>query len=60
MPALMSGALAGDGVAQFPILMLREELESGSLVRVLRDWQLPREVIHIAFSRRTSGWSAAG
>ena len=52
MLALKSAALAGVGVVQLPILMLPQELESGALVRVLRDWQPPREVIHIVFPSR--------
>jgi DNA-binding transcriptional LysR family regulator len=52
MLALKSAALAGVGVVQLPILMLPSELESGALVRVLRDWQPPREVIHIVFPSR--------
>ena len=52
MLALKSAALAGVGVAQLPILMLPQELESGTLLRVLPDWQPPREVIHIVFPSR--------
>lgn len=52
MPALKSAALAGVGVVQLPILMLPEELASGSLVSVLPNWRPRREVIHIVFPSR--------
>jgi len=52
MLALKSAALAGVGVVQLPLLMLRRELESGSLLSVLPGWQPPREVIHIVFPSR--------
>lgn len=52
MLALREAALAGVGVVQLPILMVREQLENGSLVRLLDDWEPRREVIHAVFPSR--------
>ena len=50
--ALREAAVAGVGVVQLPILMAREQLANGSLVRVLDDWEPKREVIHAVFPSR--------
>lgn len=52
MLALREAAVAGVGVVQLPILMAREQLANGSLVRVLDDWEPKREVIHAVFPSR--------
>ncbi len=52
MIALRSAALAGVGVVQLPLLMVREQLAQGSLLRVLPHWQPRREIIHAVFPSR--------
>lgn len=52
MYALKAAAVAGVGVVQLPLLMLREELEAGTLVTLLPDWEPRREMIHFAFPSR--------
>lgn len=52
MLALREAAVAGVGVVQLPILMAREQLADGSLVRVLDEWEPKREVIHAVFPSR--------
>lgn len=52
MLALRNAALAGLGVLQLPILMVREELDKGTLVRLLPDWHPRREIIHAVFPSR--------
>lgn len=52
MLALREAAVAGVGVVQLPILMAREQLAKGTLVRVLDDWEPKREVIHAVFPSR--------
>jgi DNA-binding transcriptional LysR family regulator len=52
MVALRAAAVAGVGIVQLPILMLREEAKRGTLVRVLADWAPRREVIHLVFPSR--------
>lgn len=52
MVALRSAALAGVGAVQLPLLMVREQLASGSLVRLLPDWEPRREIIHAVFPSR--------
>lgn len=52
MLALREAAVAGVGVVQLPILMAREQLANGSLVRVLDEWEPKREVIHAVFPSR--------
>jgi len=47
--ALKSAALAGAGIAQMPILSLNGELESGRLVRVLPQWQVPPMPIYLVY-----------
>ncbi|HEM8015825.1 TPA: LysR family transcriptional regulator [Enterobacter chengduensis] len=52
MLALREAAVAGIGVVQLPILMVKDQLESGELVRVLDAWEPRREVIHAVYPSR--------
>ena len=52
MPALKAAALAGVGVVQLPVLMLKEELAEGRLLSVLPTWRPRREVIHMVYPSR--------
>lgn len=52
MLALREAAIAGVGIVQLPLLMVREQLASGALVSVLDEWQPRREVIHAVFASR--------
>lgn len=52
MLALREAAVAGVGVVQLPILMAKDQLADGSLVRVLDAWEPKREVIHAVFPSR--------
>lgn len=52
MIALRNAAVAGLGVVQLPILMVRDEVDRGALLRVLPDWQPRREIIHAVFASR--------
>lgn len=52
MIALRNAAVAGVGVLQLPVLMVREQLDSGALIRVLPDWKPRNEIIHAVFSSR--------
>ena len=52
MIALRSAALAGVGVVQLPTMMIREQVASGSLLRLIPIWTPKREIIHAVFSSR--------
>lgn len=52
MLALREAAIAGVGVVQLPVLMAKEQLDAGTLVRVLPEWEPKREVIHAVFPSR--------
>jgi len=52
MLALREAAIAGVGVVQLPILMAKEQLASGTLVRVLDGWEPKPEVIHAVYPSR--------
>jgi DNA-binding transcriptional LysR family regulator len=52
MIALRNAALAGVGVVQLPIVMARDQLAAGSLVRLVPDWAPCRETIHAVFPSR--------
>jgi len=52
MIALRNAALAGVGVVQLPIVMARDQLAAGSLVRLVPDWAPCREIIHAVFPSR--------
>ena len=52
MLALREAAMAGVGVVQLPILMVKDQLASGALVSVLDEWEPKREVIHAVYPSR--------
>lgn len=52
MLALREAASAGVGVVQLPVLMVKEQLARGELVRVLSEWEPQREVIHAVYPSR--------
>lgn len=52
MIALRDAAVAGVGVVQLPVVMARDQLEAGSLVRLVPDWAPCREIIHAVFPSR--------
>ncbi|HAT1576844.1 TPA: LysR family transcriptional regulator [Raoultella ornithinolytica] len=52
MLALREAAIAGVGVVQLPLLMVRDQLAAGTLEVVLDAWQPQREVIHAVFASR--------
>ena len=52
MVALRNAAVAGLGVLQLPLMMVRDELASGALVRLLPGWAPRREIIHAVFPSR--------
>lgn len=52
MIALRSAALAGVGLCQLPVMMVREQLSDGSLVRLLPDWSPRSELLHAVFPSR--------
>jgi DNA-binding transcriptional LysR family regulator len=52
MIALINAAVAGVGVVQLPVVMARDQLAAGLLVRVVPDWAPCREIIHAVFPSR--------
>jgi DNA-binding transcriptional LysR family regulator len=52
MVAVQTAALAGVGVAQLPLLMVGKYIDSGQLVRLLPQWEIKREIIHLVFPTR--------
>lgn len=52
LPALQTAARAGVGVVQLPLLMVRADLENGTLVQLLPGWQPLPEAVHIVFPSR--------
>lgn len=52
MLALREAAAAGVGIVQLPVLMVKEQLLRGELVRVLNEWEPQREVIHAVYPSR--------
>lgn len=50
--ALRTAALAGIGIVQLPVLMVQEQLATGSLLRLLPAWAPRREIIHLVFPSR--------
>jgi DNA-binding transcriptional LysR family regulator len=52
MIALRNAAVAGVGVCQLPVMMVRDQLTDGSLVRLLPDWAPRREILHAVFPSR--------
>lgn len=49
---LREGALAGLGIARLPEIVVRADLESGTLVRVLPRWRSPLGIVHAVFPSR--------
>ncbi len=49
---LRAAALAGLGVARLPETVVREDLESGALRRLLPEWNSPQGVLHVVFPTR--------
>jgi DNA-binding transcriptional LysR family regulator len=47
--ALMTAACAGLGIAAIPTYVAQEAVESGALVTLLPDWELPRQEIHAVY-----------
>ena len=52
MLALREAAIAGVGVVQLPLLMVRDQLAAGTLAVVLDAWQPQREVLHAVLASR--------
>ncbi|GLC91304.1 LysR family transcriptional regulator [Cupriavidus sp. TA19] len=52
MIALRTAAMAGVGICQLPVMMVREQLNTGSLVRLLPDWAPRPELLHAVFPSR--------
>ncbi|ADO49001.1 transcriptional regulator, LysR family [[Enterobacter] lignolyticus SCF1] len=52
MLALREAAIAGIGIVQLPLLMVREQLARGELRAVLKAWEPRREVIHAVYPSR--------
>jgi DNA-binding transcriptional LysR family regulator len=52
MIALRAAALAGVGIGQLPVMMVREQLNRGQLVRLLPDWAPRAELLHVVFPSR--------
>jgi len=52
MITLRHAAVAGIGLVQLPLMMVREQLANRSLIRLLPDWSPRHEMIHIAFPTR--------
>jgi len=51
-PLLLAAALAGLGVALLPENVVRADIDSGRLERVLPAWTLPLGVLHVVFPTR--------
>ncbi|HYM42391.1 MAG TPA: LysR family transcriptional regulator [Steroidobacteraceae bacterium] len=49
---LREAALAGLGVARLPESVVRADLKSGTLVRVLPEWRSPQGIVHVVFPTR--------
>ena len=49
---LRAAALAGLGIAQLPESVVREDLHSGALARVLPEWKTPEGIVHAVFPSR--------
>ena len=49
---LHQAVLAGLGIARLPESVVREELKSGALVRVLPAWRSPQGIVHVVFPTR--------
>lgn len=49
---LREAALAGLGVARLPESVVRADLKTGTLVRVLPKWRSPQGIVHVVFPTR--------
>ena len=49
---LRAAVLAGLGIAQLPESVVREDLQSGALTRVLPEWNNPQGIVHAVFPSR--------
>ncbi len=49
---LRAAVLAGLGVARLPESVVRADLRSGTLVRVLPSWRSPQGIVHVVFPTR--------
>jgi DNA-binding transcriptional LysR family regulator len=49
---LREAALAGLGIAQLPESVVREDLRTGALTRVLPEWSSPEGIVHVVFPSR--------
>jgi DNA-binding transcriptional LysR family regulator len=49
---LRAAVLAGLGIAQLPESVVREDLGSGALTRVLPEWNTPQGIVHAVFPSR--------
>jgi DNA-binding transcriptional LysR family regulator len=49
---LRAAVLAGLGIAQLPESVVREDLSSGALTRVLPEWNTPQGIVHAVFPSR--------
>lgn len=49
---LRAAVLSGLGVARLPESVVREDLKSGALVRVLPAWRSPQGIVHVVFPTR--------
>jgi DNA-binding transcriptional LysR family regulator len=49
---LRAAALAGLGIARLPETVVREDLRSGALQRVLAGWNSPQGILHVVFPSR--------
>ena len=52
MTVLRTAAVAGVGVVQLPLLMVKEQLHRGELVRLLAHWAPKPEMIHAVYPSR--------
>ena len=49
---LRAAALAGLGIARLPETVVREDLRTGALRRVLPGWNIPQGILHVVFPSR--------
>ncbi|HEY1843447.1 MAG TPA: LysR family transcriptional regulator [Buttiauxella sp.] len=52
MLALRTAAVAGVGIVQLPLLLLKEQIAAGRLVHLLPEWRTRKEIIHVVFPSR--------
>lgn len=52
MMTLRTAAVAGVGIVQLPMMMVRDEIERGELIHVIPGWAPRREIIHAVFASR--------